>query len=143
MKRGVKIALIITVVVIILIAIAIPLYYSFTSKTIYHISGVEKTEFTTSDFVDKSELKLYKNGTFHIVIEHKEKGLSLVGIGTYQNDGKEYQLKFEKLFARDNDSNVVDYTTNEHKTERDAISCTRSGNRIKFIDHKAQTFYFG
>lgn len=143
MKRGVKIALTITVIAIILIAVAIPLYFNFANKTVYHLSGVEKTEFTVDDFAKDSELQFYQNGTFHITIKHKEKGLSLTAIGTYKLEGKEYQLKFEKLLARDNDGNIVDYNTEEHQTERKAISCTRSGNRIKFIDHKAQTFYFG
>lgn len=144
MRRGVKIGLTIAIIVIIIIGIAIPLYFNLVNKTVYHVTGVEKTEFTVDDFADKSELKFYQNGTFHIIIEHKTKGLSLTAIGTYQLEGKNYQLKFEKLFARNNDGNIVDYTTDEvYKSQRAAISCTRRGNQIEFVDHKAQTFYFG
>ena len=140
MRRGIKIALIVFIVAIVLIGISIPIYLSFTNKTAYHVVEVEKTEYTVADFVDNSELQLYKNGTFHITIQHKSKGLSLTGIGTYQLEGNDYHLKFKKLFARDNNSDVVDYTDRE---ESKTIVCTRSGNRIKSIDHKAQTFYFG
>ena len=140
MKRGVKIALIIGIIVIILVGISIPLYFNFMNRTVYHLSGVEKTEYTVADFADQSELQLYRNGTFHITIAHKEKGLSLTGIGTYQVDGKKYQLKFNTLIARDNANNITDYTDS---TESKNIVCERSGSRIKFIDHKAQTFYFG
>lgn len=144
MRRGVKIGLTIAVIAIIIIAIAIPLCSNFINKSVYHLTGVEKTEYTVADFAPKSELQFNQNGTFHINIEHKDKGLSLTAIGTYKLEGKTYQLKFEKLFARDNDGNITDYTTaEEHKAERAAITCTRSGNRIKFVDHKAQTFYFG
>ena len=137
-RRGVKIGIIIALVVIILIAIAVPLYFNFANKSAYHVTGVEKTEFTASDFVDKSELKFYKNGTFHVHIEHKEKGLSLSGIGTYKQEDKTYQLTFLQAYARDNNGTIVDYTDKCNE-----ITCVRTGSRIKFTDHKYQIFYFG
>jgi|GEM_PF-4351101 len=138
MRRGVKIGIIIGIVVVILVAIAIPVYFNFMNKTVYHVTGVEKTDFTVADFVDNSELRFFKNGTFHVQIEHKEKGLSLVGVGTYTQSSQTYQLTFVQAYARDNEGNIVDYTDQSSE-----ITCERSGSRIKFIDHKGQTFYFG
>ena len=138
MRRGVKIALIISIVVLILIGIAIPIYFNFMNKNTYFITRVEKTEFTSKDFVENSNLQLNKNGTFHVNIAHKEKGLSLTGIGTYTVQDKTYHLHFTQAYARDNEGNIVDYTTQSSN-----ITCMRVGNRIKFTDHKYQIFYFG
>ena len=138
MRPGVKIGIIIGIVVLILVGIAIPVYYNFVNKTVYHVTDVDKTTYTAAEFTDKSELQFFKNGTFHIHIEHKDNGLSFTGIGTYTKDGNTYQLTFVQAYARDNDDNIVDYT--DHGNE---VSCERSGSRIKFIDHKGQTFYFG
>lgn len=138
MRRGAKVAIIVAVIIVILIGVAIPIYFNFLNKTTYHITGVEKTEFTVTDFVDKSELQLNKNGTFHVTIQHKTKGLSLTGIGTYTLDNKTYKLTFIQAYARDNEGNIVDYTNNCND-----ITCTLVGNRIKFTDHKYQIFYFG
>ena len=137
-KRGIKIAIICAVILALLIGGGLLIYFNFFAKTVYRITGVEKTDYTVADFVDQSELQFYKNGTFHIRIEHKEKGLSLTGIGTYTLEDKTYQLSFVKAFARDTNNTVIDITD-----QCAAISCTRSGNRIKFIDHKSQIFYFG
>ena len=142
MRRGVKIGIIIGVICLIFVGIGVSIYYNFTDKSTYHITTVEKTDFTVADFVDKSELRFFKNDTFHITIEHKEKGLSLTGIGTYTIDNKTYHLTFIQAYARDNEGNIVDYTT-ECNQAATGITCTRSGNRIKFTDHKGQTFYFG
>ncbi len=136
-RRG-KIAIIVVTVVLILLGIAIPVYFAFINKPVYHITGVEKTTFTVADFADKSELQFFDNGTFHVRIEHKIEGLSLTGIGTYTQDGKTYKLKFHKAYARDNHGDIVDYTN-----YCDRITCIRTGNRIKFTDHKFQIFYFG
>ncbi len=138
MRRGAKVAIVVGVIVLILIGIAIPIYFNFFNKTVYHVTSVEKTEFTVADFADKSELQLNKNGTFHITIQHKTKGLSLTGIGTYTMENKTYKLTFIQAYARDNEGNIVDYTNNCNE-----ITCTIAGNRIKFTDHKYQIFYFG
>lgn len=138
-KRSTKVAIIICSIVVVLIGIAIPLYFNFTNKSTYRVTDVEVTEYTAADFIDKSELKLYQNGTFHVRIEHKDKGLSLTGIGTYTTDDKIYQLKFTRAYARDNEGHIVDYTTQCNAT----VTCSRSGSRIKFTDHKYQIFYFG
>jgi len=138
LRRGTKIALIIGIIVLILIGIAIPVYFNFFNKTVYHVTGVEKTEFTVADFAEKSQIQFNKNGTFHVIIEHKEKGLSLTGIGTYTLENKTYHLNFTQAYARNNESNIVDYTD-----QCSDITCTLTGNRIKFTDHKYQIFYFG
>ncbi len=138
MRRGAKIALIITIIVLILIGIAIPVYFNFFNKTIYHVTGVEKTEFTVADFAEKSQIQFNPNGTFHVIIEHKERGLSLIGIGTYTLENKTYHLNFQQVYARNNEGNIVNYTD-----QCSAITCTLTGNRIKFTDHKYQIFYFG
>ena len=137
-KRSTRITIIISVIVVIIIGIAIPLYFNFSSKTAYQVTAVEKTEFTAADFAEKSELQFNANGTFHVHIAHKEKGLSLTGIGTYTTEGKTYQLKFIEIFARDNNGDIVNYMD-----KCNDITCARVGNRIKFTDHKYQIFYFG
>ena len=137
-RRGAKVAIAVGVIILILIAIAIPVYFNFLNKTVYRLTGVEKTEFTVADFVDQSELQFNKNGTFHVTIQHKTKGLSLTGVGTYTLEDKTYKLTFIQAYARDNEGNIVDYT--DHCNE---ITCTLAGNRIKFTDHKYQIFYFG
>ncbi len=140
MKHGVKIFLIIISILIILVGVTVVVYLNFGKKTVYHVIGVEKTEYTVADFAEKSELQFYNNGTFRIMIEHKEKGLSLTAIGTYQLDHQNYQLKFERLLARNTEGEIVNYTDSE---ESKAITCTRRDKTIIFVDHKAQTFYFG
>lgn len=138
-KRGTKVAFIVVIIILVIIGISIPIYFNFTNKSAYHVTDVEVTEYTAADFADKSELKLFQNGTFHVRIEHKTKGLSLIGIGTYSTDDKTYQLNFTSAYARDNVGHIIDYTT-ECNTK---VTCSRSGSRIKFTDHKYQTFYFG
>ena len=142
MRRGIKIGIIITILVIAIVGVGFTIYFNFNNKNAYRVTAVEKTDFTVADFVDKSELQFSQNDTFHIQIIHKEKGLSLIGIGTYTLDNKTYHLTFIQAYARDNEGNIVDYTTTCNNAET-GITCTRSGNRIKFTDHKGQTFYFG
>ncbi len=137
-RRGVKIAIICAIIAVLLIGGGLIIYFSFFNKTVYHVTGVDKTDYTVADFKANSELEFYKNGTFRIRIEHKDKGLSLTGIGTYTLDGKTYQLTFIQAFGRDTNDQVVNIID-----QCDKITCTRSGNRIKFTDHKTQTFYFG
>ena len=142
-RRGVKIAIIIGIVVIILIGIAIPVYFYFMNKTVYRVTGVGQTSnFTVAEFVDKSELQFNKNGTFHITIAHKEKGLSFTGIGTYTMKDQTYQLTFLQAFVRDNIGNIVNFNDISDEA-RDNVKCVRTGSRIRFTDHKNQTFYFG
>ena len=141
-RRGAKIAIIVITVVVILIAIAIPNYFTFFNKTVYQLSDVsDVSQLTINDFSDKSEIQLYKNGTFHLHIELKENGTVLTGIGTYSLDNKNYKLKFIQAYGQDNDGNIVNCT--DQCNDETQISCTRSGNRIKFSGFKSQTFYFG
>ena len=140
-RRSTKIAIIVIIVTVILIGIAVPLYFNFANKSVYHVTGLEKTTFTVEDFAEHSELRFYKNGTFHVRLEHKEHGLLMTAIGTYTLDGKTYQLTFTQAYGRnasDDSTDIVDITEQCKK-----ISCVRSGNRIKFIDHNSQIFYFG
>ncbi|MCQ2381981.1 MAG: hypothetical protein MJ054_01610 [Clostridia bacterium] len=137
-RRNVKLIIIIGVILTLLVGISVAIYITYKNKSEYHVIDVDKTEFTKADFVEKSSLKFYSNGTFHVTIEHKDKGLSLAGIGTYEVDKKIYHLTFTKAYARDNEGNIVEYTN-----QCDNITCLRTGNRIKFTDHKNQIFYFG
>lgn len=138
LKRGSKIAIIISIVALALVGITLTLYFVFFKKDSYQLVDVEATEFSADDFTKTSKLVLNQNNTFSIRIEHKTKGLSLTGIGKYTLDGKTYKLTFIKVFARDINDSIVDITE-----EAQDITCTRSGNRIKFTDHKFQTYYFG
>lgn len=138
MKRSVKIGLICGISVLLLVVIGVGIYVYFFSKTSFSIVGVEKTEYTVADFADKSELKFYQDGTFHVRIEHKTIGLILTGIGTYQVEKDTYKLSFVHASARDTSNNVVDITGS-----CEAITCKKSGSRIKFTDHNAQIYYFG
>lgn len=138
MKRGIKIGIICAVVLLFVVLVGLIVYFNFFAKTSYRIVGVEKTDYTVKDFVDNSELKFFKNSTFHVRIEHRDKGLVLTGIGTYQLNGDTYELKFVQVYARDTSNTVVDITD-----QCDAITCKRSGNRIKFTDHNSQIYYFG
>ncbi len=138
LKRSTKIGIIITVVAAALIGIGLFAYFTFFQKDNYRIVGVEATEFSTEDFVENSKLIFHKNNTFSIRIEHKEKGLSITGIGTYTLENKTYHLTFIQAYARDLNDTIVEITE-ETKT----ITCTKSGTRIKFTDHKNQTYYFG
>lgn len=138
MKRGVKIGIICGVIIVLLIIVSIIVYFAFFQKKEYRVVGVEKTDYEVADFAEKSELKFFENKTFHIHIEHKENGLSLSGIGTYTTEGNTYNLKFIQAYARDVNNIIIDVTNLSNE-----ITCTRSGNRIKFTDHKYQIFYFG
>lgn len=138
MKRGVKIGLIIGAILLLVVLVSLVVYFNFFAKTTYHIVGVEKTTHQAADFKANSELKFYKNGTFHVRIEHDDIGLVLTGIGTYTLKDKTYELKFDKIYARNTEDTVVDITG-----QCDAITCKRYGNRIQFTDHNSQIYYFG
>lgn len=138
MKRGVKIGLIIGITAIVLVLAAVVVYFTVFYKKTYQVVGVEKTDYKVADFVKDSELQFFDNKTFHIHIEHEGNGLSLTGIGTYTKEGKTYKLEFIKLYGRDTNNMIVDLMD-----KREEITCTTSGNRIKFTDHKYQIFYFG
>ena len=141
MKKGIKIALIVSVLVIIVAVIGGVIYFNFFNKSVYRITGLgSTTDYKVSDFTDKSTLEFFDNDTFHVHIEHKEKGISLIGIGTYTLKNKTYQLTFTQIYARDTDNQIIDITDQPACA---AITCQRSGNRIKFTDHKAQIYYFG
>ncbi|MBR4418535.1 MAG: hypothetical protein IKT33_00870 [Clostridia bacterium] len=138
LKRSAKIGIVIAIVAVVIISVAIVVYFAFFQKDTYHIVGVEATEFKVEDFTETSELTFNKNNTFRIHIEHKEKGLALTGIGTYTLEKKTYHLTFTQIYARDLNDTIVDITN-----QTETITCTRSGNQIKFTDHKAQIYYFG
>lgn len=138
MKRGTKIALICGVIALILVIAAVAIYFIFFAKKTYKIVGIEKTDYKVADFVDQSQLRFFDNNTFHVHIAHKGNGLALTGIGTYTQEGKTYKLTFTQLYGR-NVSNVIVDLTEEAKN----ITCVKSGNRIKFTDHKSQIYYFG
>ena len=146
MKRGVKIGLICGAIALILACVIIYVYFNFFAKDTYKIVGVEKTTYKVTDFTKNSELKFYDNNTFHIRIEHKDVGLCLTGIGTYTLEGKTYQLEFIQAFGRNTENQIIDIlsSVDDNDTyEVDKITCVRTGNRIKFTDHKSQIFYFG
>ena len=138
MKRGTKIALICGVIALILVIAAVAIYFIFFAKKTYKIVGIEKTDYKVADFVDQSQLRFFDNNTFHVHIAHKGNGLALTGTGTYMQEGKTYKLTFTQLYGR-NVSNVIVDLTEEAKN----ITCVKSGNRIKFTDHKSQIYYFG
>lgn len=138
LKRSTKIGIIAAIIAAILIIAVSVVYFAFIKKDNYHIVDVEATEFSAKDFSEKSELLFNKNKTFSIRIEHKDKGLSLTGIGTYTLEGSTYTLTFVQAYARDINNTIIDITDQTEK-----ITCTRSGNRIKFTDHKFQIYYFG
>ena len=138
MKRGAKVGLICGIVTLILIAVAVAVYFTMFSKESYKVVGIEKTDYKVGDFVKKSNLKFFDNNTFHIHIEHEGNGLSLTGIGTYTKEGKTYNLEFIEIYGRDTNNQIVNLMDKSQE-----ITCTRSGNRIKFTDHKYQIFYFG
>lgn len=138
MKRGVKIGIICGVIALVLVIAAVAIYFIFFAKKSYKIVEVDKTAYTVADFVDHSELRFFDNNTFHVHIAHKGNGLSFTGIGTYEKNGKEYKLTFTQAYAR-NASNIIVDLTEESKN----ITCVKSGNRIKFVDHKSQIYYFG
>ena len=138
MKRGVKISIICSTIALVLIITVIAAYFIFFAKKTYKVVGVDKTLYKVADFVDQSQLRFFDNDTFHVHIAHKGNGLSFTGIGTYEIKGKEYKLTFTQAYAR-NASNIIVDLTEESKN----ITCVKSGNRIKFTDHKAQIYYFG
>lgn len=138
MKRGAKIGLISGVSVLLLVVLGVGIYFYFFFKTTYSVVGVERTDYTVADFSDRSELKFYQDRTFHVRIEHKTIGLILTGIGTYKYENKTYKLTFIHADARDTHDTVVDITDS-----CDAITCVKSGSRIKFTDHNSQIYYFG
>ncbi len=138
-RRNLKIAIIIVAIIVIIIGIAVPIYFNFfANKTVYKLVGIEKVNYTVDDLAKHSELCLNENGTFHVQINYQDKCV-LSGIGTYTTEGKKYLLKFTQAYARNEYDNIVNYTANCNTD----ITCTRSGNRIKFDGYKGQTFYFG
>ena len=86
----------------------------------------------------------YENLTFHIHIEHKDNGISLTAIGTYQLDGDTYQLDFKQIFVRNIHNEVISLLGDSEDViaMRQNITCVRKGNQIVFTDHKSQTYYF-
>ena len=137
MRRGIKWSIIIAVLCLALVGIGLLVYFTLFNKNGYHVAAVEHTEYTVTDF-KRSDMQLYSNGTFHIRIVHEEKGLVFLGLGTYTQKGKEYYLTFQQAIGRQND--VV---SDQMAQFSDVVVCTKSGNRIKFVDHNRQVYYFG
>lgn len=137
MRRGVKWSIIIAALCLVLVGIGLLIYFTVFKKDGYHVAAVEHTDYTAADFA-KSDLQLYSNGTFHINIVHQEKGLFFLGIGTYTQKGNDYHLTFKQAIGRQNDV-VSDQMA--HFTE--VAICPKVGNRIKFVDHNHQVYYFG
>lgn len=137
-QRGIKIAIICAVVAVVLVGAGFLIYFNFFQKSAYRLVDVELNTYTAKDFTNQSEIEFHDNGTFHVHIEHKTIGLLLTGIGTYTKDGNTYQLTFVQAYGRKTDNTIDDLTDQCNKE----ITCTRSGNRIKFI-YKSQIFYFG
>ena len=121
------------ILVFVLASVGLILFFTLNRHDSYKICGLEHNEYTVADFVDKSELKFYANNTFHLRIEHKDKGLSLLGIGTYTSTNDTYTLTFTA---------ALDHQFN--KLDLDPIVCERSNNRIKFTNpNNGQVYYFG
>lgn len=137
-QRGIKIAIICAIIIVLLVGAGLIIYFNFFGKSAYRLVDVELTDYTANDYASTSEIEFHKNGTFCVRIEHKKAGLIFTGIGTYELEGKTYQLNFVQAYARDT-ANQIKEITNECKD----IICTRSGNRIKFVAHNAQIYYFG
>lgn len=137
-KRGVKIGIVIAVVLLAVLIIGLIIYINFFTKSAYHVVGVEKTTYTTADFAENSTLEFHRNGTFSVRIEHREIGVVLTGIGTYTLEDNNYNLKFLEVYGRDTNNTIINITN-----QNDAITCKKSGNRIKFTDQNSQIYYFG
>lgn len=137
MRRSTKWTIIIAVFCLIVIAIGLVVYFSVFHKDAYHVAAVGDTTYQASDFKG-SELKLYKNGTFHINIVYDGSQLFFLGVGTYTKQNGAYILQFTQAVGRQ-DGIVKDQMAQFAAP----LTCQRSGNRIIFSDHNKQTYYFG
>ncbi len=137
MRRGIKWSIIVASLSVALVGIGLLVYFTVFNKNGYHVAAVEHTEYTAADFQD-SDLQLYDNGTFHIRIVHRDKGLFFLGLGTYTQKGNDYYLTFQQAIGRQ--QNVL---SDQMAKFSDVMVYTKSGNRIKFIDNNQQIYYFG
>lgn len=137
MRRGVKWSIIIAVLCVVVVGIGLLVYFTVFNKKGLHVTAVEHTEYTAADF-QGSDMQLYSNGTFHIRIVHKDKGLFFLGIGTYTQKGNDYYLTFRQAIGRQQD-----VLSDQMAKFNDVMVYTKSGNRIKFIDNNQQIYYFG
>lgn len=137
MRRGIKWSIIIAALCLALIGIGLLIYFTLFHKNGYHVVAVDHTEYTAADYQD-SDMQLYSNRTFHIRIVHQEKGLVFLGLGTYTQKGNDYYLTFQQAIGRQSD--VI---SDQLAHFSDVIVCPKSGNRIKFVDHNSQVYYFG
>ena len=137
MRRGVKWTIIIAVFCLIIVALGFVIYFTVVRKDVYHVADVDHTTYQASDFKG-SELKFYKNGTFHLKIVYHEDQLFFLGIGTYVKQHDAYVLQFTQAVGRQGDT-VSDQMS--HFTA--PLACHKSGSWLKFVDHNSQIYYFG
>lgn len=137
MRRSVKWTILITVFCLIVLAIGCLVYFCVFHKDNYHIVAVEHTSYQASEFKN-SELKFFNNGTFHVKIVHGEDELFFLGLGTYTKKGATYHLTFTQAIGRQGET-----ITNQLDKFGEPLACPKSGNRISFVDHNHQVYYFG
>lgn len=136
MRRGVKLGIFIGGLCVVAAVICIVVFFAFFNKDVYHVVAVQYTKHQASDF-QGSELKFYKNGTFHLHIVYDDHQTYFLGIGTYTKQNNSYTLTFTQAIGQSDTlkDQMDNFTT--------PLVCKKSGGQITFMDHNGQIYFFG
>jgi hypothetical protein len=133
----------VSVLIILLFAVlitAVILYFFVFSGNTKRIVALGETNYKVENFT-KSEMKLFDNGTFHIKIIRTAGSTDrtiFIGIGKYTQNGGNYTLEFVSAYGTVSENSLAD--------KKDTMNARKSykvvSNKIEFIDHNNQVYYF-
>jgi hypothetical protein len=127
--------------------IAFALIYQFVympakPKRIVELQENEGINWTVENF-KTSEIKFFKNGTFHIRIYNSAtEQLVFIGIGTFKKTNKYYMLDFVEAHGNGQLGNIADTMDELNKNEKIKQGQRKGLNRVRFVDHNGEIYYF-
>jgi multisubunit Na+/H+ antiporter MnhF subunit len=119
------------------VLVIVLLVFSQRSTALRIVAVDHMGSYTVENFA-KSELQLFDNGTFHIMIirSHGDEDTTLfVGLGTYTKNNKTTTLTFTEAYDANNDGTFSPVTELSQ-------TCPVTNGRTKFIFAQSQICYF-
>jgi hypothetical protein len=113
------------------------------TKGIVDLGGGEQSWWAVENF-DNAELKFFPNDTFHIKIVNSkaEQDYIFIGIGKYEKTRKQYKLTFLEAFGNGGYENIADKMNNEINNPKNNQGQRSGLNKVRFVDHNGQIYYF-
>jgi hypothetical protein len=112
-------------------------------KGIVDLGGGGQSWWAVENFAD-AELKFFPNDTFHIKIVNSkaEQDYIFIGIGTFEKVRKQYKLTFIEAFGNGGTENIADKMNNEINIKKNNQGQRSGLNKVRFVDHNGQIYYF-